>query len=336
MDGHYCYKCDKRVTSHIVEREETYPVKGDPTTIMAKVRICDLCGGDCSDEELEEQTLLAAYDKYRKKHKIISRNQIKAILDKYDISQRSLAALLGWGEITIHRYERGSLPDEAHNQILKFIEDPVNMKKILEEHRERLRPRALKKLEVRLNGIRGRDDRPLVGISRPCNEPSSILTGENNFSADVLRNMILFFAAPINGVLKTKLMKLLWYADFLHFRLFSKSISGTTYVALPFGPAPDEYEYYLSEMRLKNEISIEETMVGGHPAYKIHSRKVPDIEAFPPTAEKVMKRIHEYFSKMGSNEISDLSHQEEGYKKTKKGKPISYKYAEKIKVQIEV
>lgn len=164
MSKFYCYNCDDLVPTHIIDREETYPVKGDPTSIIAKVRICDICGGDCSDTEIDDQTLLKAYDKYRVKHKIISRREIKALLKKYDISQRSLAALLGWGEITIHRYEKGNIPDEAHNLILKFIDDPVNMLKLFDEHKDRLPPRATKKLEARLNEIMGGKGRKTVKV----------------------------------------------------------------------------------------------------------------------------------------------------------------------------
>ena len=49
----------------------------------------------------------------------------------YGLTQRSLSILLGMGEITIHRYESGSIPDEAHNQLLIMMQNPWNMKQIL-------------------------------------------------------------------------------------------------------------------------------------------------------------------------------------------------------------
>jgi putative zinc finger/helix-turn-helix YgiT family protein len=166
MRQYYCDNCNNFVPTHIIDREETYPVKGDPTTIIAKVRICDICGGDSSDSKLIDESLLRAYDKYREKHKIISRYGIKELLKKYDISQRSLAALLGWGDITIHRYERGNIPDEAHSLILRFIEDPVNMQKLFNEYKDRLNPQALKKLEAKLNELLRGKSRKRTRISK--------------------------------------------------------------------------------------------------------------------------------------------------------------------------
>ncbi|MCX6646229.1 MAG: helix-turn-helix domain-containing protein [bacterium] len=166
MKEYYCDNCNAFGPTHIIEREETFPVKGDPTTIFTKVRICDICGGDSSDSKLIDESLLRAYDKYRGKHGIISRDEIRKILRKYGLTQRSLAALLGWGEITIHRYEKGSIPDEAHNLILKFIEDPVNMQRLFDEHKDRLNPRALKKLEAKLNELHGGKGRKKTRISK--------------------------------------------------------------------------------------------------------------------------------------------------------------------------
>ncbi|MDQ7792045.1 MAG: type II toxin-antitoxin system antitoxin SocA domain-containing protein [Candidatus Desulforudaceae bacterium] len=51
--------------------------------------------------------------------------------------------------------------------------------------------------------------------------------------------MIKFFAVNDVRVLKVKLMKYLWYSDFLHFKRNTVSISGLSYVRAPFGPVPN-------------------------------------------------------------------------------------------------
>lgn len=58
--------------------------------------------------------------------------------------------------------------------------------------------------------------------------------------------MMIFFAHGASGTFKTKLNKLLWYSDFLHYHRNAVSISGATYHHLPFGPVPDHYDICLS------------------------------------------------------------------------------------------
>src|ERR1700684_607030 len=99
--------------TRIEKRQETYPVKGEDTSILADVRVCSKCGQDVFDKELDGGNLRKAYDIYRAAHGIITAEEIGLLREKYGLSQRGLGNLLGWGEVTIHRYENGSLPDES-------------------------------------------------------------------------------------------------------------------------------------------------------------------------------------------------------------------------------
>ena len=64
----YCPCCRRNVDSIVRTVSETYPVKGEDTTIEAEVRFCSRCGSDIWDEELDPQNLEKAYTIYRQKH----------------------------------------------------------------------------------------------------------------------------------------------------------------------------------------------------------------------------------------------------------------------------
>jgi hypothetical protein len=53
------------------------------------------------------------------------------------------------------------------------------------------------------------------------------------------QNAILFFAQNTRHCTAPKLFKLLYLLDFEHFRRTGVSVTGSEYVALPFGPAPE-------------------------------------------------------------------------------------------------
>jgi len=334
MKKFYCGHCDCRVDSKVVTRTLALEVKGDSIEITTKVRICNDCSNECYDRELEQILFEKAYSVYRQRHNIIFPKEIESLREKYGLSQRSLAALLGWGTITIHRYEVGSLPDDAHNLMLKMLCDPENFKSVFEQNKSRLPNRMRLQIEQKLEGMGKMGKYNSNGLISPQEkvEPG-IETGNMRFSEEIFEQMVLFFAQS-GGVIKTKLMKLLFYADFLHYALTTVSISGTRYAHLPHGPAPDDYQYYLAEMKLNDLIDIQETMVGRFPGEKIIAHQKPDLGSLPKSAQKVLKAVKRHFKNYTAKDISDLSHKEPAYTETKQGKPISYDYAHKLKVKI--
>src|SRR5450759_4304477 len=114
-----CLECGKLVTPKIVERTETLPVRGEPTEVLARVAVCTECNADMSVEELDDATLVAAFNLYRQKHGLMTPEEMRRLRGRYGLGVRPFSLLLGWGEITLHRYESGSLQDAAHEATLR-------------------------------------------------------------------------------------------------------------------------------------------------------------------------------------------------------------------------
>ena len=149
----YCPECRTQMTPLIRKKRETYSVRGKDTSIIADVPVCTSCGAEIFDEELDSKNLERAYSKYRKKYGILSSDEIRRIRLMYDLGQRTFARLLGFGDVTIHRYEHGSVPDRAHSQILRSVTDPSQMLDILERTEATL-PSGLKpRLRNRIRGL---------------------------------------------------------------------------------------------------------------------------------------------------------------------------------------
>ena len=340
MEAFHCEKCGGDVETRVVEREEEFPVRGEATKVCSHVRVCRRCGKSIYDKELDSATIQAAYDIYRQRHNILAPAEIRAFRSQYGLSQRNLAALLGFGEITIHRYENGSLPDEAHNRLLRSIHERKNMAQVFKDNQDRLPQRVrqglAKKLKVLL--AEGKPTHtPKSSRSTTSRHRPSIFTGYRLFSADALKAMMMFFVSQPGGVLKTKLNKLLWYADFLHYRLHSVSISGAKYIHLPFGPVPSNYDRHLTSLITEKAVVPEEIEFPGEmTGENLTSEQAPDFDCLSDTASPVLAAVWKQFDDLGSKRISDLSHEEEGYKSTEEGEAISYEYADQLKVDIPV
>jgi putative zinc finger/helix-turn-helix YgiT family protein len=330
----YCEKCEKEVNAKIITKHEKYDVCGENIEVDAKVLVCAECGEELFDEKLDNATLLAAYNEYRRKHQLLLPEEIKAIRMQYGLSQRSFARLLNWGEKTICRYENGSIQDKAHNSLLLFLRKPENMKTYLTENEISIQSKTLNKLFRTIDRLEKNEEDPVQeGLIRhffagePCEE-----NGFREFDYEKLCAMVLFFVNENKKLLKTKLMKLLNYSDMIFYKENGISITGTKYVHLPYGPVPEHFDILLGTMAADHIVHIDIAQKNGYEYHQVISDEKMPKGILSADELKVMKRIQKKFKDYGSVRISDYSHKEMGYKETKTGEIISYAYAKNIRM----
>jgi putative zinc finger/helix-turn-helix YgiT family protein len=152
-----CFECGRLVTPRVEERKETLPVRGEPTEVLARVAVCPECDADMSVENLDDATLVAAFNLYRQKHGLMTPEEMKRLRERYGLGVRPFSLLLGWGEITAHRYEGGSLQDAAHEAALRLAEDPANIRVYLSANGHKLTTRQRAGLETHLQAIEARE-----------------------------------------------------------------------------------------------------------------------------------------------------------------------------------
>ena len=330
----YCEECGREVETKVITKKEVYGVCGESVEVDAQVLVCAECGEEFFCEELDNATLLRAYNEYRRRHKLLLPEEIRKIREQYGLSQRSFAKLLNWGDKTICRYENGSIQDKAHNSLLLFLREPENMRTYLTENEivldERQKARLLDtvdKLEQNTEYRAGRWFVDLFFSRIPSDE-----NGFKGFDYEKLCAMVLYFANKCTGLLKTKLMKLLNYSDMVFYKENGISISGLKYAHLPYGPVPDNFDMILGKMAADHLAHIEVIYDGAYERHQvIPEREIP--EGVLSDAEiEVLNRIYEKFKYYGSVEVSEYSHKEKGYIETKTGQIISYTYAMDIQL----
>lgn len=130
----YCEECGREIEAKIATKKENYEVCGESIEVDARVLTCEDCGEELYCEELDNETLVTAYNEYRRRYKLLMPEDIKKIREQYGLSQRNFAKLLNWGDKTIRRYENGSIQDKAHNSLLFFLREPENMRTYINEN----------------------------------------------------------------------------------------------------------------------------------------------------------------------------------------------------------
>lgn len=159
-------------------------------------------------------------------------------------------------------------------------------------------------------------------------EVPDVFTGRRTFSFEKLAAMIDYVAYRGTNVYKTKLNKLLFYSDFIHFHLSGASISGSRYVHLPYGPVPERYEGVLAKLSAVDTITIEKR--GEYQLIK--GWNDPIIGTLSNEEKRTLDLVLEKLGTMTSSELTRQSHREKAYKFTKLGEPIAYEYAKFLEI----
>lgn len=323
--------------SKIIKRKATYRIKGEPIEILEKVRTNLKNNEEIFDEELENKNLENIYNQYRKKHSLLTPNRIKETREKYGVSQRAFSRILGWGEVTIHRYETGALQDRSHNDALVLLESPGNMKILLENNKNKINRKDYINIKENLQKLMKDDiDKTLEKniTKKYFNEILDEYCGYSQFNYEKLVNMILFFASEINRLFKTKLMKLLFYSDFVNFRDNTLSITGLKYINNYYGPTPIKHELLLGELFEKYityQIEYVKTSKDNVEEYEfIKSLEKPTMGIFSQEEINSMNEVLNAFKHLTSEEITQCSHKEEAWTKSKNKEIISYEYAKNL------
>ena len=150
-------------------------------------------------------------------------------------------------------------------------------------------------------------------------------TGFRSMSLDKIANIVQLIIANIGSTFVTKMNKLLFYADFIHYKKHGYGITGITYKALPFGPVPEQWgTLYNSLSGIDMEEFVYPSGQSGIRLETIENIKNILSESELATIEKVCK----YFARMNAGEISQTSHLEKGWIENKDNRSaISYQNA---------
>lgn len=135
-----------------------------------------------------------------------------------------------------------------------------------------------------------------------------------------LINAIIYFAKQTKHCGKTKLLKLLYFLDFYHFKQTAKSVTGLEYFAWEQGPVPKELFEELSgnmKVDLKDAISLAST----EDFQKIVPKKKFNEDYFTNREKKLLKDLSDVFRDAKAEEMVEVSHlRNEPWDKTLKEK----------------
>ncbi len=263
------------------------------------------------DVEIENDRRL--YDIYKKKNNLLTNEEIKKIRKKYGLTQKEYAKVIGVGEITIHRFEKGAIQTEAVDSIMKLSNNPDNMALLLLQNHQKIGESLSKTLLKRINELQILKRHALVDINK---FNKNLLEFEEESALDIAENIINIYNAKVDELVKNydivpehitnlKLQKLLYFVQALCLMIFDKKAFPEKIIAWSYGPVVKEvYDRYKHN----------------------HNGEISSEREIKPISSGLYAIIKEVINSYGSIEASSLinfTHEEEPWLKTEMNKEIN-------------
>ncbi len=328
----FCPNCEKETEQKFIEKEENINIRGEMIPIHLEYYHCEACGEDIEVPHPNYDPLDAAYREYRRRKGMTQPEEIREFRKRLGLTQKELSDILGIGIATLNRYENGALQSEGHDQMLRMSMAPENLLQMLEDKPKLLSAEKRAKIYQQLRSSQ-QDSSELLeeAIRHYGSYPPSIMSGFIRMNTDKLFQAIKFFCFN-DQVVKTKLMKLLFYGDFKHFKENGISITGARYAHATYGPVPDQFETWLAALTdWQKEITIEEQVFGDYVGEVVNCGE-PHWSIFSASELASLAFVKDKFQKYSARDIRQFSHQEKGYQATKDGELISYDFARELKI----
>jgi len=327
-----CPICEEESDVTQVTKKEKILVRGEPIETTTTYYKCSRCGTEYLNTMDDDDSLERAYRKFRKKNNMLQPEGIRKLRKSIGLTQGELSDLLGFGKVTICRYENGSLQSKPQDTQLRMLEDPRFVLDRIKENPSALPP---SKKSIIIERLKNDIKRECIvdNVIEEYLAPDKIdeWNGFVPFVIDKVNNLILYFCKE--GCWKTKINKLLFYAEFKHFKEYTKGITGARYKRLPLGPVPELYETILGKLVDEGMLEMTELFFeSGTSGLEYKTIEDPNLTIFSDTELEVVAKVKNHFKNYGAKELSDFSHAEKGYKETSPGQYINYNYAKDLKI----
>ncbi len=276
--------------------------------------------------ELDEANLAQVYNQYRAKYGIPFPEEIKRIRKHYGLSATKMSAILGFGENQYRLYENGDMPSEANGKVLMSIMNPEIFRVFVGNARGQFSDEEFAKLLEKAESWK-LEKYPSVVIDYVFGRGlRDIHSGYAALSISKIKNIFLYFIEEGHGVFITKMNKLVFYTDFLSYRMLGRGMTGLAYKAIQYGPVPVRWDrIYSFYDEIRQEIVV---FPDGREGTVLKSNISPDLSDFSEEEKRILETVYLRFKNESPTQISETSHHEEAWKQyIDSGQLISFEKA---------
>lgn len=298
MDNLRIRKVQVNVKGSLIEYDEYYLVDDN--------------GEEVFDRNIEIENDQRLYDIYKKQNNLLTNFEIKKIRQKYGLTQKEYALVIGVGEVTVHRFEKGAIQTEAVDSIMKLSNDPDNMSFLLLQNRKNIGESLYSLLLKRIKELQTLKKHALVDINK---FDLDVLEFEEESAIDIAKNIINIYNDRVDELVRNydifpeyitnlKLQKLLYFVQAMCLMIFGKKAFPEKILAWSYGPVINEvYQQY--KQNHASEINSES-----------------NIKNISSGLYKIIEEVINSYGSIEANKLIDFTHEEEPWKNTEINKEI--------------
>lgn len=294
---------------------------------------CKDSGEHFTTTNIDEMNTNQVYNQYREKFNIPFPDEITRIREKYGLSATRMSEVLGFGVNSYRQYEAGEMPSISNAKLIQMAKDPkifMEMVELCGTLDVKAKSKCVQKAQLLIEEKKQNNfilnfKEYLLG-----DHMADIYSGYRNPSLEKFTEMVVFFSEKTEPF-KTKMNKLLFYADFLMFKQSCFSISGMRYKAIDMGPVPNNFQSIFEYIANNDDIDIhtvnfQNSYIGEQ--FKARKDRPFKADLFLENELLVLEKVAASFKSISTNDIIKLSHLEEAWKQNKNKKNvISYEHA---------
>lgn len=336
-------RTEKKLCTCCMEEHEVKVVHILETTVFKKTELeytaeyfyCDIAEELYMDEVFMASNDIRMKDAYRKAKGLLTTQEIRDIRSQYGITQTDLCVLLGWGGKTITRYEGHQVQDKAQDAILKKLNhDPEWFLNLLIETKNAFSMEIFRKYyNMALLLYEKKQDeylRKSITAKYARYSENALYNGNMGLNLNKVVDIICYLSNSnyVTNLYKVKLMKLMWYIDFLSYKLRDYAMTGLVYQALPMGAVPVGHD---SLIHLKGVV-YEEIEIGDGMAYRFCESERQEYLFLSEEDKIIIDVVIRKLGKMSKDEIVTFMHKERAFQETVQREIILYRYAEFLQI----
>lgn len=316
----------------IVKEWRTMSFRKDEFKVFFHSYQCEDTGEQFEDDAFSQLNYNQLVNQYRVKYNIPFPEQIIAIHEKYNLSAAKMSEILGFGTNGYRQYENGEVPSQSNAKLIQLAEDPHEFKKLV-DYCAALDQKVSEKIHRTVENLI--EEQRKIKFEKQLEEylfgsclPNA-LTGFKAPDFNKFSEMVVFFTEKLQPW-KTKLNKLLFYADFIMYKQTGYSISGVQYRAIPMGPVPNNFNSIYEYLANKGEVDIYYSNFhdgGIGEKFKPNANNLFNSALFNDVELEILNSVVERFKNISTNEIIEISHKEKAWiENNADRKLIDYKY----------
>jgi transcriptional regulator with XRE-family HTH domain len=320
----------------LMKERRTLDFRKESFEVIFHYYLCQDSKEQFTNTVIDEINIQQVYNQYRDRLNIPFPEEIAFIREQYGLSAVKMSEILGLGINSYRQYEAGEIPTTANAKLILMASDPytfIEMIKLCGTLDASIKEKYLQKAQLILNEKNKNYSQRILKEYLLGDHLADIFSGYRNPNLEKFTEMTVYFSEKLEPF-KTKMNKLLFYADFLMFKQSCFSISGLRYKAIERGPVPNNYQSIFEYLDNTNQIDIVSTeFTNGIIGEQFKAKKDRPFNAslFSVIEIEVLEKVSKFFQHKSTSETIDISHLEKAWHYNHENKQIiSYNYAFEI------